>query len=733
MRIDYYLDGLAVNPINRHEIYLEINHDQQAIINRPVPHVGINNLFFALSDIKKIMAKLNQPPGITEGIPFDIVVIENGAAQTINMFIDPMNGFQRSNDKIQASVKMLQSIDRLNDAVDAFTYESLYNETGVTPFLVDNISYSSYKQFLDQRCVYVPYVISTIPNTRDAFLALFACIFVATQLKQVVTDIENLVGSYATATFWGYVALILETIALAAWVIILVASLINLITSLINSLIQPLKYHAGMLVVDLLKITAVKLGLNFHSSIWEIAPYNQLVYIPEKYSPLTTEDPTVLDMLGFGFQNPSIRGYTSPAPGIQHGYFNGTGGEFLRVAKTLCNGKFIIPDGTNDLVLERRDYYPPSTPYQLPDLRQDWNGYNTDELMSSIVLKFVADLNERNCIDHKFPNGNYFYPGTVLQATTEQVTTVNKQMACLKGLREINFPVARGVNKDSYTYIEKVVKGLSVFLNNSIDYINILAQTLAISYNGALYAYNGFVILWNILISIIEGIAYTFNIIIAAVNLIPGVNISLVTAQDFHGLIAVFPFASNTINPFANFISPHTFDIKERLNALLLEDDIMNVPKIVQVDTSRSEYQSANHIGYLHNDNPIIVNAKNLWEKFYFIDSFVADPHSYNPLGLHNRFTKISPAKNDPSEVNKFALALSGFKSLVNNPKFLDNYGEDVFADSIKWWLEQNGAAEFLFRKPKWLRNPQHPNALERAKEIEVNNLRLKISIPNGQ
>jgi hypothetical protein len=141
MKIDYFLPtiGIAVNPVNRRDIYLEVNHDQGAVINQPAPHVGINNLYFAREEVKMIMDYVAQH-GLTEGIPFEVRMRERSQTYTIPMYLDLMQGFIRSNDGLKPSVKMLESLDWLDDKVDGFTFESMYNETGVQAFTVDNIA-----------------------------------------------------------------------------------------------------------------------------------------------------------------------------------------------------------------------------------------------------------------------------------------------------------------------------------------------------------------------------------------------------------------------------------------------------------------------------------------------------------------------------------------------------------------------------------------------------------------
>src|SRR3989304_4966385 len=158
MIVKYKLLGNYVNPVNSREISLEISHDQESIINQPKPHVGINNLYLAREDIQTIMNYIATSPGcLTEGLPFDIEIKERGVTETINMYLNLMEGFKRSNDGIEASVKMLQSLDWLDDRIDGFTFESMYNETPVA-FTIDGIAYSSYQDFFGNGWIYIEFM-----------------------------------------------------------------------------------------------------------------------------------------------------------------------------------------------------------------------------------------------------------------------------------------------------------------------------------------------------------------------------------------------------------------------------------------------------------------------------------------------------------------------------------------------------------------------------------------------
>ncbi len=214
---------------------------------------------------------------------------------------------------------------------------------------------------------------------------------------------------------------------------------------------------------------------------------------------------------------------------------------------------------------------------------------------------------------------------------------------------------------------------------------------------------------------------------VAIINLLT-LNIDAIV-NDFESLMTdVYNTMGQMVNQGLGLIPEDPFDVdsftvEERIGALLLEDDMFGVPKLLFVDTSRTEFTN-DRIAYLDSLNEKLISTKNIWDSFYFIDAFTGSPN--------NRFTKITPALNKDSEKNRVRLSLQDFKTLVSNPKFNDNFGEPVIADTIQWYIEQNGAAEVTYRKQGWLADPQNTDGATRAQEININ-LQLKITEPSGQ
>jgi len=655
--------------------------------------------------------------------------------------LDLMTGLKRSNDGIYADIKMIQSLDWLENRVDGFTFEALYNDTTIAPFIIDGVSYSSYQNYFDKKTIYIPYVLSTIPNRQDAFMALFSTIYIIVELSKAI---KTVLQWAAPMEGLGVVMGVAQLVAEIAFTVLLLAALIVIIEHLFNCLMQPIKYHGGMLMVDMLKIACHKLGLDFQSSIWNTFPYNQIAYLPTKYNPIEEANTPIsffgISFLGFrktGFQTPGYATssvHDSSTVSIQKGYFEGTGGDLFRLAKRYCNGKLIIPDATNQLFLERRDFYPAGTPYQLPDIRQDWNGYNTDELMANMEIEFEADLNDKNCISFIDVSGNPFYPGTILQATHSQISTIRQQLVGLKGLRQVNIAAARGVAKDKLNFLEQMQHDLSVAFVSIGNAGQLAIAAAIIVADAAIILIDYYIGLWNLMVGVLVFLVNVMNSIICVINdIINEVNnlggsISNISTISIGTNLFITPFPLITFASL-NF-STITTVLPSRLDALLLENDMVTTPKLLLVDTARSEFTAPGgfsgqqRIAYLHNQNTSTINAQYVWDKFYYIDAFVGTPN--------NRFTKIAPALNKPTEKNPVIISLKDFKNMVANPKIHDNFAEPVISDTIQWYIEKNGSALIEFRKAGWLKNPQSNNGIIRSQEIDLN-LHLKTSLPNGQ
>lgn len=717
MIITHKIAGVVVNPVNKDDLSISINHLQTNVLNEPKPHVGFNNLFLAREDVARIMQLLNNAPGITEGVPYDIEISENGKTEIIKMYIDLMDGLSRSNDGIKTSVKMVGSFEWLEDKIDGFTLETMYDETNVQPFTIDGVTYSSYQNFFDRKFIYVPYVMRT---TKGAFLAILSLIYVATELSKIIKFISQWAVPLAGI---GVVIAVEQLVVEIVFGLVQILAIIVICDNLAKCEIQPVKYHAAMLMSDMLKVVSAKLKLEFKSSVFDTYPYNQIAYLPEKYSTEYEVTATQNNVFGINFSGfkktgfhkvgyPTSGAHDSSTPTIQKGYLNGTGGDVLRLAKLICNGKIIPPINSNKLVLERRDWKSGNVTFNLPPVRQDWNGYNTDEFVSNIIISFASDMNDSYSMET--------YYGNKAQLSHSQITKLDQSLVLTKGLNRIDIPCSRGVMKTELSLVEEIHKDLDFVFNKIVGNAAILAINIIIT------GVNVFIALLNAIIDFFNLIFQVINVIIKIINAI----IKIVGGNGTNQINLITLTAHLPPLKYMSFTPFNAITYKDRLGALLLDSDIVNVPKLIMVDTSRSDFTAAGgfsgqkRIAYLHPNNFGVVNAEYLLDNYYFINSFAGNNHM--------RKTNIFPSLNSETDTNKITVSLKQFVDMSKEETILDNFGEEATINELVWYPHKNGIAEISFSKKGWLRNPQSNDATKRAQEININ-LQVKKSVPNGK
>ena len=446
MKTLFYLNGALIEPpANQKELSIQLNFDKDA----PTAQVTINKWRFVRDNAGTIQDYIDGgllgagtiygaygvTAGIFEGLPFRIDLNHLGTVQTIfDGYLDLSDNVEVSCNDITASAKETHKIDWLNETADSVDFQFLYD---TNPALFSG-------KFID-----IPYVINTLPKANEAFLAIISTFTIAQQLLAAAQSlIEILADISAVLTT---VAGIIKLVSFIIYFITLLATLVKLIYDLINYIIQPVKYHQAMRIKDLLTIGCSHFGYTFQSSIFSGA-MKDAVILPEKY------------------QNPDtdgILGFLTPNEPEMRGYYKGTFGQLLRDLRVIFNAKIIIDNGK--LIFERRDYdLNPATTYQLPDLRNDFNGFNTNEFKSGYYLKFQTDLNDKNTIDS--------YEGTAYQITFQPNIVANKKNLLFKGYESIDFPFALGKKKTSFTIPEQVIlsflDGFSAIVNAPISLIN---------------------------------------------------------------------------------------------------------------------------------------------------------------------------------------------------------------------------------------------------------------------
>lgn len=441
-KVNYYLNNNEINPPdNAKEVAIELNFDKDKDVVQS--QVSLNDWTFSNENshtiIDYIEAGVSGGVGIFEGLPFALEIEKAGVKER------PFNGYLDLTDSPKLScmtstvvAKEKQKIDWLNDVADGFSFEYLAHLGEITP--------ANY--------VYVPYVLNSVPNYQEAALALVSVFVVGEQINAAIQHIVELTSECANPF---EATAIIRAVLYVAYLTILIISLMKLIRDLINLLIQPVKYHSGMLARDLFVAGCKHLGLTFSSpEILDAAPYSKMIIIPEKYN--NPADPTKNGLLGFTARSID-----------QTGYFKGSFGDFVRAMKTMFNGKITLTDNA-ELIFSRQDKNISTAQYVLPDLYQPVYSYNASEFKSNLLISFDVDFTDKNTVQE--------FQGTNYQVIVQPKVKNNQAYVLAKGLQMVQIPFALAKTKTELTTIEIIVKDFldlfSIIVNGVISALNAL-------------------------------------------------------------------------------------------------------------------------------------------------------------------------------------------------------------------------------------------------------------------
>jgi len=629
MDIRFYINNTLVQPPeNIRELVIELNYDKELIQQQ----VSTNKWHWVRDNATTILDYINNGGvGVFEGLPHRIEIEHKGVSKILSDgYLDLSEETDIGCNEITVTAKESQGIDWLNDVADSVSFERIYAENPA--FKTDFI--------------FVPYIINTVPNYREAFISIVTGVMVGVQLQSELKNlIQNITDSLGvTTTIPGVIKLVAQIL----YVIILIIILVGLIISMILYVIQPVKYHAGTYAKRLFERGCQHFNLTFQSTIFDDVNISKLFIIPNKYQLADSgETNGVFSALGGAVISAGIKGFTSPDVNLQQGYFKGTFGEYIRIMKTIFNAKVILTNGT--LIFERKDYNTSQTLYQIPDLRNDFYQLNTSEIKSNYLISFQTDLNDKNTID-KFKGTNY-------QITLQPIFTINPKFKLMKNFARVDIQLALGKRKEGLTVPEKIV-------NQIITIINIPLAIMGAVVNASISAINAIIEVVNDLFDILDTIGFSFNI-----------NIPLIPAFNS-------PSISNPIT--------------DRIGMLLLENDYIDIPKLVLLDEApnhRNTKLTANNETYL--------TAKKLWDDYHFINSFAV------VNGKHNQYYKY--------EFKGVPFCFEDFIKVRADNKMLAPDGTAGELISLKWNVWE-----------------QHADIRFRVNKQYTNNLQLTTAEPDG-
>lgn len=443
----FYINNSEVlPPKNWQEIAIELNYGKDQFPQGNT--ISITDFEWVRENydlfIKHIADGLTGGVGIFEAPPLRIDLTDGITTKTVfSGYVDLTNLKVKDRIKVTAKATSQSTVDWVNEVANGFTFE--YLAKGLKVGDKGFISSDLYK--------FMPYVNNSVPNyPQAAITSLMAFNLIQTIWKETV-ELYNLVVDAANP--FTTANAILQLIAKIAYLILMTIIWVKIVSDIFKFVISPVKYHAGMLVKDLMAKACEYLGLTFKSDIWEIgSPFYNEIIIPEKfYSAISKTDIQIL-------------GFLAPDKNEQDGFFKGTFGALLDKMKTKYNAKIIV---TNDkeLIFIRKDKNALPADYQLADYYQPEYTYNTDEFKSSVLIEYALDATDTNTYQN--------YKGTIYEAITLPKVVNNQANVMGRGLNTVSIGFARASTKTELTVPEIILRDFLILFE---DLANVLIKII---------------------------------------------------------------------------------------------------------------------------------------------------------------------------------------------------------------------------------------------------------------
>ena len=434
----YILNGVQENAP---EEWADTTIEASYINDNVQPSLTVSDFLFPLKARQSIEAWFHGPLGGFEGMPFELILYNNKAQQiSFKAFLDFYSNYEelQEDGKVNVSIIKEDSIDDLYSKLGALTYGYLE--------LIGAIGQADY--------VTVPYVVEKKFNLFEIVMtALMTFMMIKEFVEAVTKTVDNAiklassvlplpgvgptgptVSINASAIVYAAISLIIQILYTA---LILIA-IINLARTLLNALVPQKRKHKAILLKTALQKVADYLG---YGLVMPSAVFSNLHYLPS--------NPRLDEKKASGLIQ-STEGTPTGIPNVQDYGYNCV--DMFKLAKDLIEGKIALINGVIHVRPLNDPFWLQQSVWSLPDVLILSKRYNLNELKGTKVIQFKVDQNDEWTIDK--------YKGTAYEVKTTPISVQNPKAVLLKGIDEINFPVALGTRKDELNSIEKLLKGL---------------------------------------------------------------------------------------------------------------------------------------------------------------------------------------------------------------------------------------------------------------------------------
>lgn len=308
----------------------------------------------------------------------------------------------------------------------------------------------------DSDIILSPYCIQNPVNAISIAIATLTIYTLVQQITKEIASLIELLQNTAGIDPWVTATQIITRVIYLATMLF---ALTKVIVDTFNSLIQPIKYIAGMSVKRQFEIGFEHFGYKFESPIF-VGDEKHLTLFPEKYSNPTNS----------AFSN--ITGWVKPNKSKQGGWYKGYFGEFCQTFLTYYNAKLVIDYANKIVRMVSRQSKIGLSSYNMPDIPRRYT-YNYEDFVANYTVEFQTDLSDKNTIQE--------YQGTRSTVHLElgQTNAIN---SLAKGSKIISIPFALFKVKKELSSVEQIFnlffKSMGVVIQALIDVINVVTALI---------------------------------------------------------------------------------------------------------------------------------------------------------------------------------------------------------------------------------------------------------------
>lgn len=373
--------------------------------------------------------------GIFEALPFGISINdENNNLLAFDGFLDLMTYQELSPVEVKCNIQKLDGLDSFSDRIQGTTV-SFLEEQGV----YTNKDYVNVFYVVEKEVDFLEIMILTLSlymMIKELVEGIQRTVQRITDLVKAFTPDITLSGGVpnAGAIISAIVLIIIEII----YQILISIAITELLKQILENILSPVRGHKGITLRTLLEKATNHLGYGFVSPIPELDQFVYLPSRPKKDKPLLKGLPNARD---FGYK-------------ISESY---------QLALKMFHAKVAIIDGDVHLRPRKDTFWIKNSTFKMKNTltQSEIRQYNTGDLNASVLIQFLTDLSDKWTIDD--------FPGTVYEVITKPISTKNEKLVLIKGLKEINIPVALGTRKDGLNDLELVVRDLASFIDGLIN------------------------------------------------------------------------------------------------------------------------------------------------------------------------------------------------------------------------------------------------------------------------